>query len=233
MPMTDSLQIIDESAFSTSSIEYLKTGKSLTSIGDAAFYYCSLLKRAEICDQVTTLGEATFSNCYSLQTIDVGNGVHKIPRSFCAECSDLISVSLGSAVDTLEIKCFEECKKLITVICKAEVPPVMKSAEGTFFDTTVYQNATLYVPCESIEAYKRANIWQKFQNILGMDNLIIPGDVNGDGEVTIADANNVVDIVVMGGNSGHTRAPQADVNGDDEINIADINAIIDLIIKND
>ena len=67
----------------------------------------------------------------------------------------------------------------------------------------------------------------------GMRYRHLPGDVNGDGEVTVADANSVVDIVVMGGNSGHSRAPQADVNGDDEINIADINAIIDLIIKND
>ena len=60
----------------------------------------------------------------------------------------------------------------------------------------------------------------------------VNGDVNGDGEVTIADANNVVDIVVMGGNSGHNRAPQADVNGDGEVNIADVNAIIDIIIDN-
>ncbi len=60
----------------------------------------------------------------------------------------------------------------------------------------------------------------------------LPGDVNSDGEVTIADTNNVIDIVVMGGNSGHTRIPAADVNGDGEINIADINAIIEIIISN-
>ena len=59
----------------------------------------------------------------------------------------------------------------------------------------------------------------------------ISGDVNGDGEVTIADANSVIDVVVMGGNSGHTRIPAADVNGDGEINIADINAIIDIILS--
>ena len=57
----------------------------------------------------------------------------------------------------------------------------------------------------------------------------IPGDVNGDGEITIADANSVIDIVVMGGNAGHTRAPAADVNDDGEINIADVNAIISII----
>ena len=60
----------------------------------------------------------------------------------------------------------------------------------------------------------------------------VPGDVDGDGEVTIADANGVIDIVVMGGNAGHTRIPASDVNGDGEVNIADVNAIIDLILRN-
>ena len=59
----------------------------------------------------------------------------------------------------------------------------------------------------------------------------IPGDVNGDGEINIADANSVIDIVIMGGNSGHSRAPAADVNDDGEINIADVNAIIDIILN--
>ena len=60
----------------------------------------------------------------------------------------------------------------------------------------------------------------------------VPGDVNGDGEITIADAGSVIDVVVMGGNAGHTRTPAADVNNDGEVNIADVNAIIDLILSN-
>ena len=59
----------------------------------------------------------------------------------------------------------------------------------------------------------------------------IPGDVNGDGEVTIADANSVIDVVVMGGNAGHTRAPAADMNDDGEVTITDLNIVLDLIIK--
>ena len=58
-----------------------------------------------------------------------------------------------------------------------------------------------------------------------------PYDVNGDGEINIADANSVIDIVVMGGNNGHSRAPAADVNDDGEINIADVNAIINIILN--
>ena len=67
----------------------------------------------------------------------------------------------------------------------------------------------------------------------------IPGDVNGDGEVSIADANTVIIIIINGGGSGgHSRLPGdmenfADINADGEINIADLNAIINLILASD
>ena len=51
------------------------------------------------------------------------------------------------------------------------------------------------------------------------------GDVNGDGEINIADVNAIIDMVING-----IVNPKADVNGDGEINIADVNAIIDLIL---
>ncbi len=67
----------------------------------------------------------------------------------------------------------------------------------------------------------------------------IPGDVNGDGEITVADANSVIDVVIMGGNASHPRIPIdedgnyiGDVNGDGEVTIADVNAIIDMILNN-
>ncbi|MBQ3363987.1 MAG: leucine-rich repeat protein [Muribaculaceae bacterium] len=66
----------------------------------------------------------------------------------------------------------------------------------------------------------------------------VPGDVNGDGEITVGDANSVIDIVIMGGNSSHPRMPIdvdghyiGDVNSDGEITIADINSIIDMILN--
>ena len=54
------------------------------------------------------------------------------------------------------------------------------------------------------------------------------GDVNGDGEVNIADVNAVIDVILGGGSNA-----AADVNHDGEINIADINAIIDIILGGD
>ena len=60
---------------------------------------------------------------------------------------------------------------------------------------------------------------------------IIPtGDVNGDGEVGIADVNTVIDII-SGGNADDDTRSRADVNGDGEVGIADVNAILDIILN--
>ena len=53
------------------------------------------------------------------------------------------------------------------------------------------------------------------------------GDVNGNGEVNIADVNAVISLILNGGGADN---PRADVNGDGEINIADVNAIILIIL---
>ena len=51
------------------------------------------------------------------------------------------------------------------------------------------------------------------------------GDVNGDGEVNIADVNAIIDVILTGApNAG------ADVNNDGETNIADVNVVIDIIL---
>ena len=64
----------------------------------------------------------------------------------------------------------------------------------------------------------------------GSPSSFIPGDVNDDGEVNIADINAVIDII-LGGMADDATRLRADVNEDGEINIADINAIIDIISK--
>ena len=57
------------------------------------------------------------------------------------------------------------------------------------------------------------------------------GDVNGDGEVNIADVDVVISIIL--GKSVSTEVKQrADVNQDNEINISDVDAIIQIVLGN-
>ena len=56
------------------------------------------------------------------------------------------------------------------------------------------------------------------------------GDVNGDGEVNIADVNAVISII-LGGKASTEVKQRADVDGNNEINIADVNVLINLLLK--
>ena len=54
----------------------------------------------------------------------------------------------------------------------------------------------------------------------------VPGDVDGNGEVNIADINAIIDVILSG-----KVNPACDVDGNGEVNIGDINMVIDLILK--
>ena len=58
------------------------------------------------------------------------------------------------------------------------------------------------------------------------ENAGLTGDVNGDGEVNIADVNAVLDMILSG-----NELSAGDVNGDGEIGIADVNALITIILS--
>ena len=59
----------------------------------------------------------------------------------------------------------------------------------------------------------------------GPGPVIITGDVNGDGEINIADINTLIDIIL-----NSETSDRADVNGDGEINVADVNSLIDIVL---
>jgi len=51
-------------------------------------------------------------------------------------------------------------------------------------------------------------------------------DVNGDGEVSVADVNKVIECILAG-----TVIDNCDVNGDGEVTVADVNLIIEAILQ--
>lgn len=56
-------------------------------------------------------------------------------------------------------------------------------------------------------------------------NAQVGSDVNGDGEVSIADINAIIDSILDG-----IVSPNADVNGDGEVTLADVNSVINTIV---
>lgn len=138
-------------------------------------------------------------------------------------CNGLNSVTIHKDVTSIADKAFY-CSGLTSVTCLAVTPP---NAGGTsVFTTSIIKDATLYVLRESFDVYSSMAPWNLFGNIVGINEIQkLPGDVNGDGMVNIADINVIIDIILSGGSN-----TAADVNGDGVVNISDINAIINIIL---
>ncbi len=184
---------------------------------------------------VTRIGEQAFFGCTINTPLVLPNSITTIEERAFWACHDLPEVYLGYNIDSIGSWAFSSCYQLTKVTCTAITPPILANA---LFDMDGYAHATLHVLPQSLEAYQSALYWKDFNEIIGDVVIEIPGDVNGDGEVNIADANSVIHIIINGGGGGHGHAPDdddgtlvGDINGDGEVNIADVNAIIDLILR--
>lgn len=189
----EGVTLIDNSAFSDcKSLETVSLPNSLESIYPLAFQN-SNISSISIPAGVKGIGENAFYGCENLSTITVSNGNAKydsrdncnalietatntilrgssstvIPNSVTTiernafRGSKIAKIVIPASVKNIGQWAFQDCKSLTTVVCKSK--SVIDVSGLLPFDPL--PNATLYVPAESLEAYKAANEWSKFSNI--------------------------------------------------------------------
>ncbi|MBR1962772.1 MAG: leucine-rich repeat domain-containing protein [Alistipes sp.] len=158
----NSVTSIGDSAFSyCKSLTTITIGESVTSIGEQAFKSSGLIS-VTIPDSVTSIGEQAFYDCSSLKSVTIGNSVTEIGGSTFENCLSLTSVTIPDSVTEIGASAFYNCTSLKEVYCKATTPP----AGGS---NMFYSNASgrkIYVPAESVEAYKSATYWKKYASYI-------------------------------------------------------------------
>ena len=78
--------------------------------------------------------------------------------------------------------------------------------------------------------YGKSNVAVAIDDVI--NNTLIEGDVNNDGEVNIADVMAIVELILApSSNRDPARLVRADLNRDAEVQIADINAVIRIILN--
>ena len=131
---------------------------SVTEIGNNAFIYCDSLTSVNIPDSVTTIGEGAFSHCEGLTSVTIPDSVTTIGENAFDCCTGLTSVTIGDGVTTIGDGAFYGCESLTSVYCKATTPPAL----GYYVFDYNGSGRKIYVPMESVDAYKSATRWSDY-----------------------------------------------------------------------
>ena len=152
-------KIGNEAFYGCRSLTSITIPDSVTTIGDSAFYGCSSLTSVTIPDSVTTIGYRTFYICSSLTSVTIPDSVTTIGGYAFYSCSSLTSVTIPDSVTTIGDGAFYHCSSLTSVYCKATTPPALG---GPYVFDYNGSGRKIYVPTESVEAYKSASGWSEY-----------------------------------------------------------------------
>ena len=105
---------------------------------------------------VRILYHSTFEGCSNLKSIKLSETLYQIYPDVFNGCSSLASISLPAGMKQIDVNAFNGCSSLHEIYCKATTPPSLATA-SVFTGTP--SDMKIYVPTETLDAYKSAKIW--------------------------------------------------------------------------
>ena len=164
----DEVTSIGEYAFyRCSGLTSITIPNSVKSIRNNVFYRCSGLTSITIPNSVTSIGDAAFKDCSGLTSLTIPNSVTSIGESAFHGCSGLTSLTIPNSVTSIGLCAFQDCYGVTSITCEANTPPDCQY----FGFGDVIKNIPVYVPTNSVEAYKKADVWKDFSNIRAIPSI--------------------------------------------------------------
>lgn len=120
------------------------------------------LKSVSLPNSITKLGKGSFNRCTSLTQINIPEGVKSLEQVCFYKCSALESIELPSTVTAIGPSAFQYCTGLTRVSIAADTPPSLGAS--AFANCPALTG--IYVPDDSVEAYKTATNWSAYANII-------------------------------------------------------------------
>jgi len=166
--LPDGLKKIGFQAFSECcSLETINFPESLEDIGSNSFAYCTLLDNIDFPIGLKHIGHNAFSFCSSIKEVTLHGNMKELESYAFSDCKSLKKVILPSNDNMLGELIFNCCPSLTTIIESSVNVPVFDCDSYIFDpdDKEAYQRCTLFVPKESVNAYRTSSSWSLFEKI--------------------------------------------------------------------
>ena len=143
----------------------------LTEIGDDAFYWCSALEEVNIPDKITRIGEGAFFWNLRLRKINIPSTVTRIEKN-AFDSAPLDSIDIPAGVTFIGRNAFWNNRNLKKVYSRPVMPPITnewtdESSYLPFLNSA--DEATLYVPKGSADAYRASEVFAGFKEIVELE----------------------------------------------------------------
>lgn len=174
-----SVATIAREAFKSSGLQAVSLPSTVTLIEEDAFRGCKALAAVELGDNMRLIGKGAFRDCDGLRQLSI-TAASIIEKEAFRGCKSLAAINLPSqlttigdnafretAITTLDLpasvtdvgnKIAEKCKNLQTIIVRRAEPPALGKVSNN--------KVKLVVPAGSEDAYKAANHWKEFKQIV-------------------------------------------------------------------
>ncbi len=147
--------------------------RKVTEISNGAFMYCGKLEKVEA-QLVRTIGSKAFYGCSALKQADF-NYLEEVGKQAFYNCTALTDIHLYK-VKKLGSEAFAKTVNIARIYCDATNVPQM---DANTFESSVYENAIVYVGKEYIPAYKADENWAQFKKFDYLENHDVIYYVNG------------------------------------------------------
>jgi len=146
-------------------------------IRSRAFERCYNLTELMISEGVISIGKNAFYNCHFLKSVTLPDSLESIGESAFFRCYDLEYITIPDKVKTIEYSTFEGCSSLKYIIIPNSI---------TFLDEFAFNRNIML--CGSPGSYAEEYATKYDRRFAAVLPDWKTGDVDGDGEITAADA---------------------------------------------
>ncbi len=184
-------------------LESITIPESVEEIGQSAFEDCRSITSVDFGENpaLTMIGSWAFYNCHELANIDIPEGVTEIGKAAFYGCAYAQAAHLPASLQYIGDNGFALCSKLTEMTVDAVTPPEVENK--TFYEVST--EAPIYVPDQSVSAYKSHPVWSRL-NIVGRNDIPTAiGDVQSNSQLPTANSQKILSngqiLILRNGNT--------------------------------